>query len=118
MATWWTSLPTDDRERILQIPSVARYLQDASAANLSESDALSPSLRDALIRALFDAQSELTMLPIQDVFGWHDRINTPARIDEENWTWRMPWPVDRLDEIREARARAEALASWIREAGR
>ena len=46
------------------------------------------------------------IVPIQDLFGWRDRINTPATVAETNWTWRLPWPVDDMDVEVEARERA------------
>ena len=33
-------------------------------------------------------------MPMQDLFGWRDRINTPATVGPHNWTWRLPWPID------------------------
>jgi 4-alpha-glucanotransferase len=33
---------------------------------------------------------------VQDAFGWPDRINTPATVGDENWTWRMPIRVDAM----------------------
>ena len=57
-------------------------------------------------------------MPVQDVFGWRDRINTPAVVDEANWTWRLPWPVDKLDHISEAGMRARHLAEWTKAARR
>jgi 4-alpha-glucanotransferase len=38
--------------------------------------------------------SYLALVPLQDVFGWADRINTPSEVGEHNWTWRVPRPVD------------------------
>jgi len=43
------------------------------------------------------------------VFGWTDRINVPALIDEANWTWRLPWPVDMFDAQPEAADRQRTL---------
>jgi 4-alpha-glucanotransferase len=71
-----------------------------------------------LLEALFASQSSLVLLPIPDVFGWPDRINNPATTGGENWTFRLPWPSDRLDEVVEARERREALRSWARRHGR
>ena len=47
--------------------------------------------------------SDIVLLPIQDVFGWKDRINTPALINDDNWTWRLPWLVE--DMVNEPSAR-------------
>ena len=62
-------------------------------------DAVSPfceRTRDAILRALFQSRSSLALLPIQDIFGWRDRINVPALISDVNWCWRLPWPVEDL----------------------
>ena len=77
-----------------------------------------PAVRDALLEALFASGSNLLLLPLIDVFGWSDRINEPATIGGDNWTFRLPWPSDRLDEIPEARERQEALSRWTSKYGR
>ena len=59
--------------------------------------------RDAILQLLYAAGSDLVLLPIQDVFGWNDRINTPAFINDDNWTWRLPWLVE--DMVKEPAAR-------------
>ena len=71
-----------------------------------------------LLEALFSSGSELLLLPVQDVFGWRDRINEPATVGEHNWSFRLPWPTDRLDEVPEARERQTALAEWSRKYSR
>ena len=71
-----------------------------------------PIVRDALLEALFASHSDLLLIPIQDAFGWRDRINEPATVAGENWTYRLPWPVDKLDEIPEARERQQQLRAW------
>jgi 4-alpha-glucanotransferase len=62
--------------------------------------------------------SDLTLFPIQDVFGWRDRINVPATVNESNWTFRLPWSVDRLDDVPEARERQACLRAWSEKHGR
>jgi len=74
--------------------------------------------RDAILRSLLSASSSLTLIPIQDVFGWPDRINTPAVVDDINWTWRLPWPVDTWIDRENTVARADALREWTRAADR
>jgi 4-alpha-glucanotransferase len=75
-------------------------------------DALPPAARDALLEAMFASGSNLLTLPIQDVFGWPDRINVPALIDDTNWTWRLPWAIDAFDAQPEAVERQGALRCW------
>jgi 4-alpha-glucanotransferase len=52
--------------------------------------------RDTLIQALLRSGSELVIFPMQDLFGWRDRINTPASVNDQNWTWRLPHSIDDL----------------------
>ena len=57
---------------------------------------LTPRLRETLLDALCASGSDLLILPIQDVFGWRARINQPATVGDQNWTWKLPWPSDGL----------------------
>jgi 4-alpha-glucanotransferase len=74
--------------------------------------------RVQILQSLLSAGSCLTLIPLQDVFGWTDRINTPARVDEMNWTWRLPWPVDTWLDREDTVARADQLMQWTRERDR
>jgi 4-alpha-glucanotransferase len=116
LATWWETMPAADRDRIVQLPSVRRWLDQDET--LTAPAQFTPEIRDALIRALLGSGSRFTILPFQDLFGWTDRINTPATVDEENWSWRLPWLVDELEHLDEPRERARLLAAWTREAAR
>jgi 4-alpha-glucanotransferase len=75
-------------------------------------------VRDALLQAALASGSRLIELPMQDIFGWRDRINTPATIGDANWGWSLPWPVDTLVDRQEPLERAAALLAWTRAAGR
>lgn len=68
-------------------------------------------VRDAILSRLWRAGSAFAFFPMQDLFGWRDRINTPATVGPHNWTWRLPWPIDIWGELAETQARAEALAN-------
>jgi 4-alpha-glucanotransferase len=70
--------------------------------------------RAAVLQSLLSAGSVLTLIPLQDVFGWTDRINTPAVVDGVNWTWRLPWPVDTWLDREDTVARADQLKAWTR----
>jgi 4-alpha-glucanotransferase len=73
---------------------------------------------DTLLQALYASTSALVLLPIADVFGWRDRINDPATAEGDNWTFRLPWPADRLHDAPEARARQLQLRTWSERHGR
>ena len=78
----------------------------------------SESQRKAVLQSLLSAGSALTVMPVQDVFGWTDRINTPAVVDDGNWTWRLPWPVDNWLDRADTVAPADDLKAWTRSNGR
>ena len=42
---------------------------------------------------------------------------SPATVNDRNWTFRLPWPVDRLDDVPEARERQACLQAWARKHG-
>ena len=107
LAIWWESASEDDRRQVSALPSVQRLANGADIVH-----APFDVVRDVLLETLFGAGSDLLLLPIQDAFGWRDRINEPATVDDRNWTYRLPWPVDQLDEIPEARERKEKLREW------
>ena len=83
-------------EQIVALPTVRRI---AGRGRSDRGRATTPAVRDALLEALFAAGSNLLLLPLIDAFGWSDRINEPATVGGDNWTFRLPWPTDRLDEI-------------------
>jgi 4-alpha-glucanotransferase len=77
-----------------------------------------PALIDALLAATYAAASDELFIPMQDLFGWRDRINTPATITDDNWTWRLPWAVDKLLAVAEAGGRADFLRTLAQATGR
>jgi 4-alpha-glucanotransferase len=106
MITWWENAPAVERKAVLRLPTMKRLRSDSG------------SEMDTLLRALLHARSRLTIIPLQDVFGWDDRVNVPALITADNWSWMVRWRVDRLLDIPEARDRAAVLARWTRESDR
>jgi 4-alpha-glucanotransferase len=74
--------------------------------------------RAVILQSLLGSGSRLTLIPLQDVFGWTDRINTPAVVGDANWTWRVKWPVDWWLSHEDAVARASQLMAWTRAGNR
>jgi 4-alpha-glucanotransferase len=101
LAVWWESLTPQERTRFGF--DSATYDRD---------------IRDGLIERLYNAGSNLVVLPVQDVFGWRDRINLPATISDDNWTYVLPWPSDTITAEPEAIERANWLAGWSYQTGR
>ena len=111
MRIWWEHAPVEERAAALRIPGLA-------VSGACPDSPFSAALRDAFVRVLFHAGSDLLMLPIQDVFGWSDRINVPATVSPDNWTYRLPWPVDRLTAVPDACEAATRLRHCAEESGR
>ena len=107
LMVWWEEASEDDRRKLSALPIVQRLTHGTGILETSAS-----RLRDVLLEVLFASGSNTLILPVQDVFGWRDRINEPATVGDWNWAFRLPWPCDRLHEIPEARERQEALRRW------
>ena len=112
MVIWWEGAPRDERSAVLEIPSIRQHLAADDATAAVESAGLPHAVREAMLESLYASGSDLLLLPIQDVFGWRDRINQPATVGEDNWTWRLPWPADRMPTEPVAIAVARQLAEW------
>jgi 4-alpha-glucanotransferase len=112
MTIWWAEAPLEEREVVLDTPSVRSRLSEAQRAQAIESPALTSPLRNTLLEVLFASGSDLLVLPIQDAFGWSDRINQPATVGDQNWTWRLPWPTDRMSGEAEATTVGRRLREW------
>lgn len=112
LAEWWETADLEERRAFLAMPSLATMRAAGPDAPFT------PALRDAILEALFASGSDYLITPVQDLFGWRDRINTPATVSDRNWTWRLPWPSDRMLDEPEARARAHSLAAMAARHGR
>jgi 4-alpha-glucanotransferase len=102
MGSWWDGMDADERRKVAQIPSVQRLDPEIDRP-------FDGGVRDVLLELLLASGSDLVLFPIQDVFGWRDRINEPATVDDQNWTFQLPWPSDRLSEMHEAAERQRFL---------
>jgi len=114
LSVWWETEDEDVRQKVSEIPTIA---------TISNGDGVlerpyNPDVRDVLLETLFASASDLLLLPITDVFGWDARINEPATVSEANWTYRLPWPVDRFDAQPVARERQATLRRWAEKHGR
>jgi 4-alpha-glucanotransferase len=107
---WWEGASEEERRKIADLPIIQRL---AGGASIVDAD-YETSVRDVVVEALYASGSDLLLLPIQDVFGWRDRVNEPATVSENNWTYRLPWPVDALADQPEARAAQTRLLTWAR----
>jgi 4-alpha-glucanotransferase len=96
LVIWWEQAPPEERQAVLDIPSIRPLLGAEDRERAISERTLTRSVRAALLEALCASNADLLILPIQDVFGWRTRINQPATVGDQNWTWKLPWPSDRL----------------------
>jgi 4-alpha-glucanotransferase len=104
VAEWWDEAPADERRAVAGIIGLG-------GGDWSPAATFDARTRDAMLRALITSSSDIVLLPVQDVFGWRERVNTPALISDQNWTWRLPWPVEAL----ESNPVSAERATYIRE---
>jgi 4-alpha-glucanotransferase len=114
LIVWWEKASDDERDKVSVLPTLRRLAGGADIRH-APYDTL---VRDVLLEALFASSSDLLLLPVQDAFGWRDRINEPATVADQNWTFSLPWPTDRLDEFSEPRERQQQLRAWAEKYGR
>jgi len=105
---WWDELSDTERS---ELGALAKMPRETSRP-------LARELRLALLDRLYHAPSRYVILPIQDLFGWRARINTPATTSENNWVFRLPLPIERFASDREVAADTAALAASIDASGR
>ena len=107
LAVWWTGVSRDERAAV----SATSTLRSVAGMDLTDVP-WSDQVRDVFIQTLYASGSNLVLLPLGDVFGWRDRINEPATVNDVNWRFMLPWRVDTLDMEPDARARQTALREW------
>jgi 4-alpha-glucanotransferase len=109
LAVWWASADEDERAAVARIPSIRERARDLDLASAP----FTPKVRDMIAEALIASGSDIVLFPVLDVLGWPDRINEPATVGDANWTYRLPWPIDRWDAQAEACERQRTLRAWV-----
>ena len=111
VAQWWREAAAAERAQL------AKAMNFAKTVDLKAPD-LDTALLDAILQPLYAAPSRLVMAPVQDLFGWEERINLPGSIDDGNWTYRLPQTIERLAADPAIRRRAVKLREMAQRTGR
>ncbi len=88
LTLWWRDQPIEERARLAKAFNLDGRVNVRAPLGM-------PVLNE-ILRILYAAPSIVTVLPIQDLFGWSARINTPGTVSESNWTYRLPVPFERM----------------------
>ncbi|MEO6238160.1 MAG: 4-alpha-glucanotransferase [Vicinamibacterales bacterium] len=110
-AEWWDEAPAAERRAIVVVDRDGPPDPDPAAP-------FNDTTRDAILQLLYGSASDIVLLPIQDIFGWKERINTPALINDDNWTWRLRWLVDEMAKEPVAQERAAFVRALADRFGR
>src|SRR5262249_51821065 len=102
LVIWWEQADAEERRAALGIPSLLSLMSAEERAQATRERSCTARVRSTLLEAFCASTSNLVILPVQDVFGWRARINQPATVGHQNWTWKLPWPSDGLLEQPEA----------------
>jgi 4-alpha-glucanotransferase len=103
---WWPDLPERDRARLAERASTAAGAEDDAGRSI------------ALLGDLYRARSDLALVLVQELLGSKERINTPAVVGPQNWSWRLPRPIEDLERDPAVVARFEAVRGLVAESGR
>jgi len=101
-AEWYDALSVEERTALAVIPGLGV---------LGEHPRFDDTVRDALLRVIYAAPSEIVSVPFQDALGSRERINLPGTVQDSNWTYRMPMTVAALREDGATAQRLSKLSS-------
>jgi 4-alpha-glucanotransferase len=111
LAEWWEEAPADERARVLRVLALAPSAEGGAEVAFDK-------VRDAMLAALYAAPSRLVIIPIQDLFGWRERINLPGTVGPDNWSWRLPLAIEDMTNDPTLAARLAQLRAMIMRTGR
>jgi 4-alpha-glucanotransferase len=111
LAEWWDTAPPEERSRMLGMLALAPA--GASDAPVAISEVL-----DAILTALYASPSRIVIIPVQDLFGWRERINFPGTVGPANWSWRLPVAIEDMRRDPALAARLEKLRDMAVRTGR
>ena len=105
IVAWWDDLPEGDRAEFAARAGIGHEMDDASRSL-------------ALLKYLYDASSDLALVLAQELLGTRERVNTPATVGAQNWTWRLPRPIEDMTGDEKLRERFEAIRRLVDGSGR
>lgn len=111
LSVWWEELPAEERAEFAARLSLA----GADPARRR----LAPALRRSILARLYESGSTWVILPVQDLFGWRERINVPMTVGPGNWNYRLPFRFGARGSVpAEVAAEGHAVARLVRAGSR
>jgi 4-alpha-glucanotransferase len=110
LAEWWAMISPSERNQLMEAISPG-FHADCSAV-------LDEQRLDAILEWVYASPAQLVVTPVQDLFGWDVRINFPGTINDTNWSWRLPFDLEKCIEDRRVRERAVKVRAICEKTGR
>lgn len=107
LSQWWDSMSSAERKAVWVMVS-----------GENKGPHFSDRVHNEILRRVMDSGSSLVVLPVQDILGLDDRINTPGTVGEHNWTFRLPVTVEKIYSSAKFKGKIEAFRKIIAESGR
>jgi 4-alpha-glucanotransferase len=111
LAAWYEELDEAERHSLFRLPALRDF---ASVAGPS----FTPEAHGAILGGVYGAASALCVLPVQDLLGARDRINTPSTVGPDNWVYRLPLTVDEMRRDAGVRTQVERVRRLCERHGR
>jgi 4-alpha-glucanotransferase len=91
LVTWWEEeCRPEDRRAICELPTLRRFLDRLDG----DARAYTDEVREAMLDLCAGAESDLAILPLQDILGIPDQVNVPGTVSPGNWSWRLPFTLE------------------------
>jgi 4-alpha-glucanotransferase len=105
-ARWFEEMPSAERVALSRVPGLE---------SLATRERFDDEVRDLLLAKLYQAPSQMVIVPFQDLFGHREQLNLPGTVSDTNWSYRLPVDIAHLEGDGAAN---ERLARLARESGR
>lgn len=102
---WWHELRDDERSSLANVYALPFELH-------------TPEGHLAVLRALFEAGSDLTLVQVQELLAAPDRINVPGTVGPHNWAYRMHQNLNDMQHTSALTQRAHAVRELVQRTGR
>lgn len=91
LRTWWEDeMRSEDRGKICELTPMAHLRSKVQG----EARRFTEEVRTALLDLLLCAESDLAIVPLQDILGIADQVNVPGTVAPTNWSWRLDFRLD------------------------
>ncbi len=84
---WWQQMPSWQR---------ANFWEMVSACKTSGHVDWSKDVQKEILKRTLGSSSCLVIFPFQDILGEEGRINTPGTVNDDNWTYRVPFEPQQI----------------------